>query len=168
MKRLAALAALCNAACQPPWTVRPIEENRPFQAAAYVDSIWDARVLPAASGAIEIAKWDRRAPALVKGAGRILGRDSDGRLLVDLPPYDGRADLAIATGAAIHGTALRDALPFIQFSQFVNQVDFARVASALDDRAAKLAVPQSPEISFAGAAAIPPEGGLPELVPVTL
>jgi len=32
------------------------------------------------------------------------------------------------------GTAIRDAVGFIDFSQFANQIDFADVASALNDR----------------------------------
>lgn len=174
---LVAMGPLLLSSCRVPWTVRRIRDaeaanssrgDHPFRAADYVDSIWDSRVLPAARAAMSFGAWDRRGPALVQGTGRVLRHDSAGRWLVDVPPYDGRADLAIATGAAIDGTALRDALPFIQFSQFVNQVEFAQVAAALNARAAAISVSPGGEISFAGAVAIPPEGGLPELIPLRI
>jgi predicted lipoprotein len=271
MTRRVAMAALgpLLLACRPPWTVRRIEDaetGRRFDATEYVDSIWDARVLPAAQQAVSFDQWQRGHAAtaqLVKGAGRLLPppltregtpptRDGpspthdspspsrevpppihessppthdgpppthevpppihessppthDGspptragspptraglpptpegpspsrereravsQLSVDLPPYDGQPDLNIVLGTAIHGTALRDALPFIQFSQFVNQVDFAKVASALNARAAKAteaALPaEGADISFTGAVAVPSDNSLPEIVPVTL
>jgi predicted lipoprotein len=102
-------------------------------------------------------------------------------LLVDVPPYDGQPDLKIDLGTAIRGTVLRDALSFIQFSQFVNQVDFAKVASALNVRAARAVQAalaglaegagrgsEGAEVSFAGAVAIPQDNGLPEMIPVIL
>jgi predicted lipoprotein len=187
MMRRAAIATLAPLllSCRAPWTVRRIAdadaagapgEGGRFDAAGYVESIWEARVVPAARQAIGFDEW-RRGPAaarLVKGSGKVLGAES-GRLLVDIPPYDGRADLALDTGSAIRGTALRDALPFIQFSQFVNQVDFAKVASALDARAAKAVeaalggrTALGATVSFAGAAAVPVGANPPEVIPVIL
>jgi predicted lipoprotein len=182
MKRRAALAALgpLLLSCRAPWTVRRIEdveasgapqEGRRFDAAEYVESIWDNQVVAAARAAADFRAWNRTALALVQGTGRVVRRDSAGGLLVDLPPYDGKADLVIDVATAIHGTALRDALPFIQFSQFVNQVDFAKVAGALNARAASVAEAagsDGDEISFAGAVVPPTNTGLPEIIPVIL
>ena len=184
-----AAACLMLAACVP-WTVRPIDEAEaggPFDAARYVDSIWNAKVLLAVnSGARDLGEalahyraGPARAPQalLVKGEGKVLRVDDTSRsglLLVDLPPYDGRADVAVQIGPLVRGTALRDALPFVQFSQFVNQLDFARAASALNDRAVKTALAgfapagaAGANVSFTGAAAFSAEG-LPEIVPVSL
>jgi predicted lipoprotein len=114
---------------------------------------------------------------LVKGEGRVLRVDTSSRtglLLIDAEPYDGRPDAALQIGPVIRGTTLRDALPFIQFSQFVNQLQFAQVGNALNGRVcAALASFSTRDLAgsivvFSGAAAQPPEGGLLEIVPVKL
>lgn len=176
---LIALPAFTLVACRLPWTVRPIESHdsesavgAPFDAASYAASIWESKVVPAAAHAPAFTS-SRAAghPILVKGVARVLQIEND-RLLVDIAPYDGKPDAELAV-AHIHGTALRDALPFVQFSQFVNQVDFAHAASALNDRAAQVAsealagVSVGSEISFAGALDFS-GGGLPEIIPVIL
>ena len=168
------------ASCRMPWTIRPIaagEEKggagRPFDPTAYVDSIWDTKVVRAAANAPDFAQAKSIGRAtLVKGTGRVLRIDTArGEALLDIAPYDGKPDAALATGP-IRGTALRDALPFIQFSQFLNQVDFAHAANALDDRATSAAagsvkgLTAGAVLSFAGA--LDPAGDPPEIVPVTL
>jgi predicted lipoprotein len=165
-----------------PWTVRPIEqaETGPFDAKRYVDGIWTAKVLPAVAGAADLTSPAARRiekSILVKGEGKVVRVDESSRarlMLVDLPPFDGKPDVALQLGPVIRGTALRDALPFIQFSQFVNQLDYARAGNALNDRAENtLATLSAADIAgagvtFAGAAA-PPSGDAPlEIVPVTL
>ena len=44
------------------------------------------------------------------------------------------ATVAIQVGPVLRGTALRDALGFVRFTDFVNQFDFAAVANALNER----------------------------------
>jgi predicted lipoprotein len=99
--------------------VRPIEKegSGKFDAVRYVDSIWQSKVLTE--------------PSLMRGEGRVAQVEDD-RLVLD-------SGVAVLTGPVIRGTALRDALPFIQFSQFTNQLEYARVANALNDRAVKVA-----------------------------
>jgi len=156
VKPLAAAACLALAACVP-WVVRPIENQgaERFDPVRYVDSIWDSKVVPE--------------PTLMKGRGKVLRIEPD-RLLVDTAPLDGRPDIAVLTGPVIRGTALRDALPFIQFSQFVNQLEFARVGNALNERAVKVAqaaqVKAGDTVRFTGAPL--KTGGLLEIVPVAL
>jgi predicted lipoprotein len=191
------LLALCSCV---PWTVRPIEKNESgsgpqrFNAAAYVDSIWNSKVLPAAmDGSADLgtliaalrsdpAAANRRyghkagegaACFLVNGQGRVLRVDAgsrSGSMTVDLPPYDGRPDAAIQIGPVLLGTALRDALPFIDFAQFVNQLDFADVGNELNSRAAKVALKELPgkTVSFCGALEQPEAGAVPRIVPVKL
>jgi predicted lipoprotein len=169
-----------------PWTTRPIENEKTsgtaFDANAFVDSVWDSKVMPAAAGAPDIAQvfgGGKAPPAgavLVRGAGRVLRVDTTSRsglMYVDVAPFDGRADAALQIGPVLRGTALRDALPFIQFSQFVNQLEFARVGNALNDRVWKSALAALPKdhlagltVTFAGAAVT--AGGLAEVVPVKL
>jgi predicted lipoprotein len=43
-------------------------------------------------------------------------------------------EAAVQVGPVIRGTAIRDALPFIKFSDFANQIEYAQVASLLNDR----------------------------------
>lgn len=160
-----------------PWTVRPIDDRQsgPFNAERYVDSIWSSKVLPAAAQAADLAPTAPTAPTLVKGEGKVLRVDTTSRsglIFLDLAPYDGRADAQLQIGPVIRGTALRDALPFIQFSQFTNQLEFARVGNALNDRVVRTVLAGlSTEglagrvVSFTGAAA----GGAPlEIVPISL
>lgn len=129
----------------------------PFDADAYVAGIWQDKVLPAidsaandASAVVPAIAEDPEAAAatygrasssggpatfVVKGTGTVLEVDTSGPqglLELDLEPGDGEADLAVAVGPAFLGTAVRDALPFIDFSQFTNQIDYADVATALN------------------------------------
>lgn len=196
---------LCS--CSAPWTVVPISSNnadepaqdKPFNAEAYVDSIWSSKVLPAvatqsvdlkealaafhadpAAAARRFGNHNSSGPAcfLVKGEGKVLRVDTRslaGQALLDLPPYDGHADAALQVGPVLNGTALRDALPFIQFSQFVNQLQFAGVGNALNSRVVKATLAGLPlksmrgrVVSFAGAVSMPADDGLPAVVPVTL
>jgi predicted lipoprotein len=119
-----------------PWVVRPIEKEsgEKFDPARYVDSIWLRKVVAE--------------PSLKRGEGRVTQVQEE-RLVLD-------SGVAVLTGPVIRGTALRDALPFIQFSQFTNQLEYARVANALNDRAVKVGqaaqVKAGDSVRYAGAA----------------
>jgi predicted lipoprotein len=71
---------------------------------------------------------------------------------------------------------LRDALPFVRFSDFVNQIDFAAVASELNARALASSLDRLDParlkgkiISFRGATVVGPElSPVLEIVPITL
>ena len=185
--RLLAIAAcaLLASSCKP-WVVRPINEGtqsqtRGLDAPAYVTSIWETKVLPyVRAHAVDVAivcfgaQPKGPGPFLVKGDARVLRVDAasrSGLLPIDIPPFDGRPDATIQIGPAIRGTALRDSLPFIEFSQFLNQLEFARVSNELN----RFAVQMVPKmlilqpgnmISFTGAMARPAPGQLPEIVPI--
>jgi predicted lipoprotein len=45
---------------------------------------------------------------------------------------DGKSDARVQLGPVIRGTALRDVLPFIPFSAFKNQIEYANVGRALN------------------------------------
>ena len=159
------LLACLLAGCKP-WVVRPIgaQNDSPRTAAAYVASIWPARVISH--------------PALIHGQGKVLRFDESSRsavLLVDTPPYDGRADVAIQMGPALRGTALRDALGFIRFDDFINQLEFARVANELNQRVWNDVLAALPRrhlegrlVSFIGASERQPDSSLPLVIPVQL
>jgi predicted lipoprotein len=44
----------------------------------------------------------------------------------------GKADAAVQIGPALRGTAIRDALDFVSFNDFTNQIDFARYGKAFN------------------------------------
>lgn len=68
---------------------------------------------------------------------------------------DGAADLVLQLGPVIKGTALRDVAPFYDFNDFRDQIEFAKLARAINDRSfAALALPDGElvgkTLSFAG------------------
>jgi len=147
-----------------PWTVRPIESAKTgaFDPAAYVDGIWNQKVLPAAQSAtvdvVSVPPGTSRS-LFVKGSGIIDRVDLSSRIgLAYLRPTSANAEVALQIGPVIRGTALRDALEFIRFTDFINQLQFAAVANALNDRVLRSVIGEldaaalpGATISFAGA-----------------
>jgi len=143
-----------------PWTVRPIasEEKKAATPAAYVDSIWQTRLLPAvrdaaveartlldamaASPAQAESRYGRRAAGgacyfIVKGRGAVTAVDARSRVglaLVDVPPFDRRPDVSIQIGPVLRGTSLRDATGIVRFTDFVNQLHFADAGNEINQR----------------------------------
>lgn len=142
-----------------PWTIRPIagESSGPFDATAYVAKIWDARAVPAIRArAIPFLTYEQQhtTPATpVSLDGVVLAVDTRSRVgvaAIDLNPPDGRVDALLLIGPALRGTAIRDALDFIRFTDFTNQIEFAAVANALNDRAFAAALKEVNAASLAG------------------
>jgi predicted lipoprotein len=92
-------------------------------------------------GAGEGAAWN----FAVRGEGQVIAANLTSRartaaLDVDA---DGVADLTLQLGPVIKGTSLRDVAPFYRFGDFRDQIEFAKLARALNDRAsAALQVPE--------------------------
>jgi predicted lipoprotein len=172
------------------WTIRPIESkgqspvasSQQFNADAFVDSIWQSKVVPtmlekaadltavlnALEADVEAAKKQYSsgdaggaAHFIVKGEGRVsrVNASSQNRTVsLSLPNYQGKIEIAIQVGPVFRGTALRDAVGFIQFNQFVNQLQFADVGNKLNDRVVTsvvkdfdLTTAQGKQVSFSGA-----------------
>jgi predicted lipoprotein len=172
------------------WTIRPIDSQsekpasaaQPFNADAYVDSIWQSKVVPtmlekaadltavlnALEADTEAAKKQYSsgdaggaAHFIVKGEGRVsrVNASSQNRTVsLSLPNYKGKAEVVLQVGPVFRGTSLRDAIGFIQFNQFVNQLQFAEVGNKLNDRVAtavvkdfELATAQGKQLGFYGA-----------------
>jgi predicted lipoprotein len=170
-----------------PWTVVPIHTatSQTFEPAAYVAGIWESRVLPVAEqSAIDLQAFMRgqanagaTRAVFVKGTGKVAEIDRKSRVglaRLALPwVIDGQA-AAIQIGPVIRGTALRDALGFIRFTDFVNQLEFAEVAGALNDRAVSTMVDTAPalvsgaNVTFVGAVPIAASAPTLEIVPVKL
>ena len=58
------------------------------------------------------------------------GATEAGLMQVAVPGVDGR--VSVQVGPAVNGTALRDAVGFIEFGQFLNQVEYADAGTALN------------------------------------
>ena len=153
-------AALLLAGCKL-WTVRPIEDAKggnpgALAPAAFADSIWSGKLLPAISGTAVDARMlldalDQSRDAararychqtangpcylIVKGEGRVLEADRRSRmgfLAMDIAPFNGQPDLTIQIGPVLRGVALRDATGIVQFTDFVNQIQFADFGNELN------------------------------------
>jgi predicted lipoprotein len=160
-------------------------QNNAVNPAAYVESMWASKLLPAmTAAAADAAGSGVKAPRgasywVVKGEGRVLSVNTESRVglaLVDVAPFDGRPDVSIEIGPVLRGTGLRDVTGLVHFSDFVNQLQFADVANELNDRVLKSVLPpvnigglKGRTISFEGVAPAP-EGTprIHDLVPVRL
>lgn len=74
---------------------------------------------------------------LVKGQGAVIEakRESRAATLTLDTTGDNQADVTIQLGPVIKGTSLRDAADFIVFTDYRDQIEFAKLARALNDRA---------------------------------
>lgn len=81
----------------------------------------------------------------VKGEGTVVEANLTSRArkaMVDTDG-DGKADLTLQLGPVIKGSSLRDVAPFYRFGDFRDQIEFAKLARALNDKAsAALVVPE--------------------------
>ena len=124
-----------------------------FNAVSYVGGIWESQVLPtvqeravdatvllpaiaadskAATTTYGVASASGGSPSfLIKGSGPVTAVDAESPNGVITVSVAG-AQVKMVTGPVIIGTALRDAVGFIKFSDFINQIDFANVATQLN------------------------------------
>ena len=132
-----------------------------FDANSYVDRIWKSKVLPDfESRAMDISALlqevardpDKAGQAHghresdgnpwtyeIKGEGKAVAVDASrhGILTVEVQTALGQRKIDLQVGPVVFGTMLRDALPFIKFGDFVNQIQYAQVSRALNDRGTK-------------------------------
>lgn len=82
---------------------------------------------------------------LVRAEGQVVEADRESRaasMVLD-SDGDGQGDLTVQLGPVIRGTALRDALDFLTFTDFRDQIEFAKLARALNDQAhQRLSLPE--------------------------
>lgn len=106
---------------------------------------------------------------MVRGEGEIVTFDTSSRaglVTVDLAPPDGEpdgtADISVAVGPLIkisQRAAVRDAVGFIEYGNFVNQQEFADVANAMGERII---------VMLANALGVPEPDAIREIAPETL
>ena len=88
---------------------------------------------------------------------------------------DGKADAQIQIGPVIRGTAIRDALDFVSFNDFTNQIDFAQFGKAFNTYANDNVLKPLPRdslvgktVSALGAYPLPMSGQLPLVTPLKI
>ncbi|WP_170842064.1 DUF2291 family protein [Sphingomonas gellani] len=131
-----------------------------LDAPGYVAGMWDDKALPAFRAAAvpldtlasAIAQdvdraggtFGRRAGEgsawtfVLEGAGRVVSVDSTsrrGQVMVALPNWPSGQSARFQIGPVVEGSAVRDALPFVTFDDFADQLVFADVGRALTARA---------------------------------
>jgi predicted lipoprotein len=125
----------------------------------YVDEIWDSMVVPRVEAmavdfavlAQGLASDSAKASAeygfrlsdrnfynfAVKGTVKILSIDTgsaSGSASLDVYPFDGKEDCRLRTGPVLQGYALRDIQSDVSPNDFVNQVDWARLSTELNNK----------------------------------
>ncbi|MEU8379043.1 DUF2291 domain-containing protein [Streptosporangium sp. NPDC048865] len=127
---------------------------RRFDPAAYGARMYESRVVPAIERKavelpvlVEAMHTDMREAGrrygvrhgtgpytfAVKGTGRA-GPAASGLMHVTVPGLPPGTRVSLQVGPVINGTALRDVVGFIGFRQFLDQVEYADAATALNDR----------------------------------
>lgn len=88
---------------------------------------------------------------------------------------DRQADVRVAIGPAIRGTAIRDSLKFVNFNEFKNQIEWAQYGKSFNTHVNGLLLEKLPRenltgktIKALGAYPLPAKGQLPLFVPVTI
>ena len=134
-----------------------------FNAAGYVDSVWAsqltthfdskandlATVIAAVKADLDKAGHDygHRAASegspwsfAVKSTGKVVSVNTESRagtLIVEIASDAGPQQITLQIGPVVKGTAIRDSLPFFSFANVTNQIEFAQVGRAFNERALK-------------------------------
>lgn len=158
---VAGLLALAAGGCKIlPIVSKEEAAQQKFNGADYVAKLWDAEVIPvvrdkahpieAVLSAVE-GGLDKAGPEfghrpaeegspwsfVVKGTATIKEKNTTSRagtVLIDVPTAKGPVPVTIQIGPVIKGNSLRDAMPFINFQNFTNQIEFAEVGRAFNGR----------------------------------
>lgn len=128
-----------------------------FNATAYAEGLWAEKVLPyftsnahplpevlaavaadldAAGGSFGYRPATEGSPwtFIVTGTGTVTGKNTKSRagtLTVSVDGANPPAEIAVQIGPVVRGNAVRDALPFVSFKGFTNQLEYADVGKAL-------------------------------------
>lgn len=165
---------------------------------AFAEEIWEPQVLPVvAENLVSLAELRTALAADAEAAGKAHGLRPAGeanpwnfavsgqgtvveskldsraaRLGVDTDS-DGASDVTVQLGPVIRGTALRDAMPFIVFTDFRDQIEFAKLANGMNNVAHQaLTLPtgdvNGQSVAFEGVFTLRGDASTIELVPTRL
>lgn len=142
-------------------TVKPGDVGSSSAAAqdqtSYVDEIWDSKLMPTVKDkAVDLDTLlseltSNEAEASKKYGHKISGpynflvkfegtvkevntKSRAGKVMLDVPLKSSRPDVIVQIGPVIQGYSVRDAVGFIRFEQFTNQIEFADVADQINNR----------------------------------
>jgi predicted lipoprotein len=114
---------------------------------------------------------------MVKLEGTIVAADTESRAAtigVDATGH-GKTDATVQIGPAMFGTSIRDALSFVSFNDFTNQIDFARYGDAFNAYVNRIALEKLPrkdlvgrKVTLIGAYALDSSGEPPVITPVEI
>ena len=147
-----------------------------FDAVEFVEAVWDEQIIPTYEEmavdyetVIAALRADRAAaadqygrilqggePAVVfkvRGTAVVVEFDDTSRngvFRIDLEPADGEIDATLQVGPVLRGTAIRDSVDFIRFTDVGNQLQFAALASELNARMARDSVEPLDLLTIAG------------------
>lgn len=170
-----------------------------FDAASYASGLWTQQVLPHFAGnarpATEVlpamtsdlaaagARYGYRAGEgspwsfIVADEGTVSRKNTDSRagtLVLSLAGGDAPLEATLQIGPVIRGNAVRDALPFVSFKDFTNQLEYANAgkaltALALEGFAADVeAIAAGDRVRFTGAISISKAGDDVLITPIML
>jgi predicted lipoprotein len=114
---------------------------------------------------------------IVTGTGVVSAKNTQSRAATLTVALDGAvppAEFSIQIGPVIRGNAIRDALPFVSFKDFTNQLEFADVGKALTALALEAisddasAIEPGGRITFTGAMSLNGTGDRVVVTPVSL
>lgn len=110
-------------------------------------------------------------------SGKIVGEEMKSRAAgidVDVDG-DGKGDVRIAMGPAVRGTALRDALDFLDFNSFKNQIEWAQFGKSFNTHVNTTILAKLPRealigktVDAFGAFPLPATGQTPQFVPAKI
>jgi predicted lipoprotein len=132
-----------------------------FDPAAWTQEVWSSKVIPHfEKDAVDMGKvldalkrgpdeagkqYGRRADTegspwsfTVRGRGKVVSVNTASRagtMVVAVEAPSGAQEVTLQLGPVVMGTAVRDSLPFFSFGDVTNQIEFAQVSRALNDRA---------------------------------
>lgn len=148
-----------------------------FNAASYVDSVWNKELLPYFNAkAIDLGKVIDAISQDPDEAGKLYGHRADaegspwsfpvraqarlvsvntqsraGTLVVEVETGAGKQEVTLQIGPVVKGSAIRDALPFFSFEKVTNQIEYAQVGRAFNERALKEIATVLPKLTMPGA-----------------
>ena len=137
-----------------------------FDAAGYVDGVWDKELVPYFAGkAVDMAKVIAAVNKDLDAAGQQYGHRADaegspwsfpvrakakvvslntesraGTLVVEIDGKDAagaKQEVTLQIGPVVKGSAIRDSLPFFSFEKVTNQIEYAQVGRSFNERALK-------------------------------